>query len=197
MRNSGDSERDSGDPPSGHLPRARGTPPHPAPFSRACHARAPSAVDKSLSIIQRAESVGFVLELLSLSYELAVETEGTSPKAHWLTRETATDMLVRLMLKILLLKFYREKGRKAPPTFERIASKMLELSSFSRFDRTIVIRASSLFFRQVDLFRLLFSSSLTVRPSSPQFATSLVKKYIVSIQLDYDANLWQNDFEMF
>ena len=39
------------------------------------------------------------------------------------------------------------------------------------------------------MFRLLFSSSLTVRPSFPQFATSLVKKYIVSIQLDYDANL--------
>ena len=43
-------------------------------------------VDKSLSIIQRAESAGFVLEFLSLSYELAVETEGTSPKAHWLAR---------------------------------------------------------------------------------------------------------------
>ena len=83
-------------------------------------------VDKSLTLEQRVESVGFVLEFLSLSYELAVETDGTSPKEHWLTRETATDMLVGLMLKILLLKYYREKGRKTPPTFERLASKMLE-----------------------------------------------------------------------
>ena len=35
-------------------------------------------------------------------------------------------MLVGLMLKILLLKYYRMKGRMSPPTFERIASKMLE-----------------------------------------------------------------------
>ena len=83
-------------------------------------------VDKRLTIMQRAESVGFVLEFLSLSYQLAVETVGACPKQTWLTRETATDMLVGLMLKILLLKYYRMKGRMSPPTFERIAPKMLE-----------------------------------------------------------------------
>ena len=82
--------------------------------------------DKSLSVMERMYSVGFVLEWISLSYELAVETEDTSPKADWLTRETATDMIVGLMLKPLLIKYYRETGHKAEPTFERIASKMLE-----------------------------------------------------------------------